>query len=68
MNERLKKSLSSIFKPQSVAIVGASNNPRRWGYHTLRNMIEAGFRHRLYPVHPKEKEVQGLPSYPDISR
>ena len=40
----------------------------RWGYHTLRNMIEAGFRHRLYPVHPNDKEVQGIPSYPDITR
>ena len=68
MNARLNESLNAIFKPQSVAIVGASNNPMRWGFHTLRNMIEAGFRHRLYPVHPMEKEVQGLLSYPDISR
>jgi predicted CoA-binding protein len=52
MNQTLKESLKSIFKPQSVAVVGASNNPMRWGYHTLRTMIEAGYRHRLYPVHP----------------
>jgi acetyltransferase len=31
-------------------------------------MIEAGFRHRLYPVHPKDKEVQGIPAYPAISQ
>jgi acetyltransferase len=68
MDQRLRESLQSIFKPQSVAIVGASNNPMRWGYHTLRNMIEAGFRHRLYPVHPNDKKVQGIPCYPGIAR
>ena len=68
MNERLYESLKCIFKPQSVAIVGASNSPMRWGYHTLRNMIEAGFRHRLYPVNPNDKEVQGIPCYPGITQ
>lgn len=68
MNQRLRESLQAIFKPQSVAVVGASNNPMRWGFHTLRNMIEAGFRHRLYPVNPSEKEVQGIPCYPAISK
>jgi len=67
MNESLRQSLTSIFKPQSVAIVGASNSPRRWGYSTLRNMIAAGFHGRLYPVNPKEEEVQGIKCYPSIS-
>jgi acetyltransferase len=68
MNQRLQESLKSIFKPQTVAIVGASNNPKRWGYHTLRNMIEAEFHHGLFPVNPNEKEVQGIPCYPSIAR
>ena len=68
LNQRLSASLKSIFKPRSVAIVGASNNPKRWGYHTLRNMIEAGFRHRLYPVNPNETEIQGIPCHAGVSQ
>jgi acetyltransferase len=31
-------------------------------------MIEARFRHRLHPVNPNDKEVQGIPCYPDITQ
>ncbi|MBU2548104.1 MAG: CoA-binding protein [Proteobacteria bacterium] len=61
MEARLKEALDAIFEPRSAAIIGASNNPRRWGFHTLRNMVEAGFRHPLYPINPGETEVQGFP-------
>jgi acetyltransferase len=59
--------LDGIFYPKSVAIVGASNNRGRWGYGTFFNMLEAGYRDRLYPIHPKEKEIQGVRAYPNIS-
>jgi acetyltransferase len=63
----MKESLDAIFHPRSVAIVGASNNRRRWGYGTMLNMLDAGFRHALYPINPNEKEVQGVRCYPSIS-
>jgi len=45
MKRGKRDSLDAIFRPRSVAIVGASNNPRRWGYHTLTNMLLSGYRH-----------------------
>jgi acetyltransferase len=63
----MRESLEAIFYPRSVAIVGASNNRRRWGYGTVRNMLDAGYRNKLYPINPKEKEIQGIPCYPSIS-
>jgi acyl-CoA synthetase (NDP forming) len=67
MNNQLKKSLDAIFQPRSVAIIGASNNRERWGYGTMLNMLDAGYRHALYPVNPNEREVQGVPCYPTVS-
>ncbi len=67
MDTRMKQSLDAIFRPRSVAIVGASNNPERWGYGTMLNMLAAGYRNALYPINPNEKEVQGLPCYPSLS-
>ncbi|RJP74594.1 MAG: hypothetical protein C4532_01900 [Candidatus Abyssobacteria bacterium SURF_17] len=67
MDDRMKQSLDAIFRPRSVAIVGASNNRERWGYGTMLNMLEAGYRDTLYPVNPNEQQVQGVRCYPSIS-
>ncbi len=67
MDSRLKESLNAIFKPNSVAIIGASNNRHRWGYSTLRDMLLAGYQRNIYPINPGEKEVQGIRCYPSLS-
>jgi len=57
--------LSSIFEPASIAVVGASNNEIKWGGRIFKNILE-GFKGHVYPVNPKEKEVQGVTSYRSI--
>ncbi|MGB9846700.1 MAG: CoA-binding protein, partial [Desulfotomaculales bacterium] len=59
-------SLVTLLRPQSVAIVGASKTPGKIGYALLRNVIESGYKGRIYPVNPSEKEIEGLPCYPEI--
>ena len=46
---------SFIFSPQSIAIIGASDNPKKIGYALVKNLIDAGFRGRIYPINPKKK-------------
>lgn len=67
MDYRMKHSLDAIFSPRSVAIIGASNNRKRWGYGTVFNMLAAGYRGKLFAVNPNETEVQGIRCYPRIS-
>jgi len=55
-----------IFSPQSIAIIGASDNPKKIGYALVKNLIDAGFRGRIYPINPKKKEILGLIVYPSI--
>ena len=57
--------LSSIFEPESIAVIGASNNDTKWGGRILKNIL-GGFKGRVFPVNPKEKEVQGVASYPSV--
>lgn len=57
--------LSSIFEPSSIAVVGASNNETKWGGRILKNIL-SGFMGTVYPVNPKEKEIQGLASYSSV--
>ncbi|MDI6819654.1 MAG: CoA-binding protein [Candidatus Hodarchaeaceae archaeon] len=58
--------LSSFFEPSSVAVVGASREPGKLGYEILRNIIEAGFKGKLYPINPKADEILGLKCYPSV--
>jgi len=56
----------SILGPQSVAVVGASANTEKIGYKILKNIIDASFRGRIYPINLKADEVLGLKAYPRI--
>jgi acyl-CoA synthetase (NDP forming) len=58
--------LTGFFHPDSVAIIGASNNPARINHNLLANLVNLGFRGKIYPVHPKEKEILGLKTYPSV--
>jgi acetyltransferase len=56
-----------LFHPQSVAFIGASNKPGKWGSIILTNLINGGFKGPIYPVNPGEAEIKGLKSYPNIA-
>ena len=56
-----------LLHPQSIVVVGASNNVHKPGGAILRNLISGGFLGELRAVNPKENEVQGVKSYPDVS-
>jgi len=58
--------LENFFNPQSVAIVGASRQKGKVGYELVSNMIEAGFKCKIFPVNPKAETIEGLKCYPDI--
>jgi acyl-CoA synthetase (NDP forming) len=61
----LYSELECIFHPRGVAIIGASNRPGNLGGFFLGGFLQQGFdRNRLYAVHPTEKEVAGVKTYP----
>jgi acyl-CoA synthetase (NDP forming) len=54
--------------PGSIAFWGASNNPMKMGTIQLANVIETGYTGEIYPVHPTEGTVLGLPAHASISQ
>ena len=59
--------LDKMFKPDSVAVVGASNSEGKVGYIVVNNIINDGFKGKVYPINPKDDEVQGLKAYKNVS-
>ncbi len=66
MLEYAAAQLGPIFKPNSVALIGASSNPAKWGGMVLGRALSCAFRGPIYPVNPKEKEISGLRAYSDV--
>ncbi|MFP4501680.1 MAG: acetate--CoA ligase family protein [Candidatus Hydrogenedentota bacterium] len=56
----------ALFEPESVAIIGVSDSPLKWGFRILFNTVEGGYQGRLYGVNPKYGEVIGVPCFPGI--
>ena len=58
--------LYRIANPRSIAFFGASNNVASMGSGILGSLRAQGFEGPVYPVHPRESEVQGLAAYGDV--
>lgn len=59
-------SLSTILKPRSIAIIGASNSPAKVGYNVLRNLIDIGYEGKIYPINPTDDQVLGIKAYKSV--
>lgn len=57
-----------LFKPQSVALVGATDRPGAFGWHAARGLMESADKLRYYFINQRKKEIFGITTYPDISR
>jgi acyl-CoA synthetase (NDP forming) len=55
-------SLTPLFRPGRVAVIGASSNPEKMGFQIFRNILEAGFPGDVLPVNPKGEVILGRSS------
>jgi acyl-CoA synthetase (NDP forming) len=59
--------LAPFFSPRSVAVIGASSDASKWGGSLLRNIVNGGFKGRVYPVNGRGGAVYHLPAYASIA-
>ena len=60
-------SLDQLFRPSSVAVIGASDKELSIGFRILYNLSTCRFRGPLYPVNPKVDRILDCKSYPSIT-
>ena len=58
--------LDSLFKPRSIAIIGASSKDLSIGNVIIKNLVHYNFTGKIYPINPKEPEIRGIKAYPTI--
>lgn len=71
-----KPNLNQIFKPKSIAIIGASRDPDSVGQSVLRNLVKGcvfeceycrPFLGKVYPINPFAEEILGIKCYKNIN-
>ena len=60
-------SLDVLFRPESVAVIGASRTPGKVGHDILANLVQDGYTGVIVPVNPAVDTLLGLPCYPSLT-
>jgi len=59
--------LETMFNPKIVAVIGASDNPGKLGFHVMKSLINGGFTGKIIPLNPGSPEICGLKAYLSIN-
>jgi acetate---CoA ligase (ADP-forming) len=59
-------SIEAFFTPKSVAVVGASADPKKAGYTVLKNLVSMGYQGKIFPINPHEDSILGFRCYKTV--
>lgn len=62
-----QRGLEALLKPESIAVIGASEKPGRAGHLMMRNLLAGGFNGPILPVTPNWRSVCGVMTYPSVA-
>src|SRR3546814_18058428 len=59
---------NALLAPQSIALIGASSDPKKNTSRPLRFMQQHGYTGAIYPINPSSTEILGVKAYPSVDR
>ena len=59
--------LDPLFNPRTIALIGASGTPGKWGFIIFLNILKANYQGRVYPVNPNQESVLGVKCYASVA-
>ena len=62
-----RRPLDAIFRPRSVAVIGATEKPGSVGRTILWNLLSSPFGGTVYPVNPTRPAILGVKAYPSVA-
>lgn len=63
----MPSTLDAIFKPKSIAVIGASNKPGSIGNVIVNNLLRYEYKGKIFPVNPKVDKIDWLQCYPAVT-
>jgi acetyl coenzyme A synthetase (ADP forming)-like protein len=58
--------MKRIMQPNAVAVIGASSENGKIGNSVMKNLINGGYKGKIYPIHPKDPEILGHKAYKSV--
>lgn len=58
---------NALFRPATIAVAGVSARNAGQGNKFIQRLRAAGYAGKIYPIHPTESELEGLPAYPCLA-
>ena len=65
--DKFKANMDILFNPRSVAVIGASENPDKLGFHVMKSLTGGGYAGKIIPVNPGSPEILGFIAYPGVN-
>ena len=62
----VREQLDAIFRPRSIAVIGASRRRGSIGHEILHNLIEHDFQGVVFPVNPTARVIHSIKAYPSV--
>jgi len=63
----IQANIETMFNPGSVAVIGASDNSDKLGFHVMKSLNKGGFTGKVIPINPGSPEIWGLKAYPSLN-
>jgi len=60
------EAIEAMFNARTVAVVGASDNEGKLGFHILRSLTRGEYGGSVFPINPGKREILGMRSYPSL--
>jgi acyl-CoA synthetase (NDP forming) len=64
---RVFRNLKTLFSPSSVAVIGASENPAKLGFHVMKSLTSGNYEGKIIPINPKSANIMGSRSYSSVA-
>jgi acyl-CoA synthetase (NDP forming) len=64
--EGIKTNMKTLFAPASVAVIGASDNSEKLGFHVMKSLVSGGFAGPIIAVNPRGGRIMGIEAHPSV--
>jgi acetyl coenzyme A synthetase (ADP forming)-like protein len=64
--DEILRAMNRIMRPDSVAVIGASSEDGKIGNSVMKNLINGGYKGKIYPINPKADEILGYKAYRSV--
>ena len=64
--EEIVAGMNRIMRPDAVAVIGASSEEGKIGNSVMKNLINGGYKGKIYPIHPKAEEIMGIKAFRSV--